>query len=86
MSCRSGGDAPSSATQKALGFGNAIFNGNLHDVVLPVGERKVERNGFPACSAASAATATAPANSALGTVTGIRGPARHMVLGLKLLF
>jgi len=26
-----------------LGFGNAIFNGNLHDIPLPVGQRKVER-------------------------------------------
>jgi hypothetical protein len=26
-----------------LGFGNAIFNGNLHDIVLPVGQRKAER-------------------------------------------
>ncbi len=27
----------------ALGFGNAIFFGNLHDIPLPVGQRKVER-------------------------------------------
>jgi hypothetical protein len=26
-----------------LGFGNAIFNGNLHDIVLPVSERRAER-------------------------------------------
>lgn len=27
----------------AIGFGNIIFNGNLHDMVLPRSERKVER-------------------------------------------
>ncbi|MEK7404959.1 MAG: TonB-dependent receptor [Acidobacteriota bacterium] len=27
----------------ALGFGNIIFNGNLHDIVLPRSQRKVER-------------------------------------------
>jgi hypothetical protein len=27
----------------ALGFGNVIFNGNLHDIVLPRTQRKVER-------------------------------------------
>jgi hypothetical protein len=26
-----------------LGFGNAIFNGDLHNIMLPVGERKAER-------------------------------------------
>ncbi len=32
-----------SQTGQALGFGNAIFNGDLHDIELPVGERRVER-------------------------------------------
>jgi len=27
----------------ALGFGNAIFNGNLHDIVLPKNQRRAER-------------------------------------------
>ena len=27
----------------ALGFGNSIFNGNLHDIVLPNSERTVQR-------------------------------------------
>ena len=130
---------------KALGFGNAIFNGDLHDIVLPVSERKVERwfntaAGFERDSTKGLASNlqglsslftgirrdginnvnlsmyknfrlregfrlrfmllagntgnhaqfgdpnTAPANSAFGTVTGIRGPARHFVLGLKLIF
>jgi hypothetical protein len=30
-------------TGAPLGFGNAIFNGDLHDVELPPGERRVER-------------------------------------------
>lgn len=30
-------------TGAPLGFGNAIFNGDLHDIELPVGERSVER-------------------------------------------
>ncbi len=130
---------------QALGFGNAIFNGNLHDIPLPVGERKVERwfntdAGFNRNSAQQlgsniqtlssrfndvrldginnfnlsmykhfhvkerfnlrfmviAANAlnhaqfgapnTSPINSAFGTVTTIRGPARQIILGLKLLF
>jgi hypothetical protein len=28
---------------QALGFGNAIFTGNLHDIVLPKGERNISR-------------------------------------------
>ena len=30
-------------TGKALGFGNAIFNGDLHNIELPVSRRRVER-------------------------------------------
>ncbi len=30
-------------TGAPLGFGNSIFNGNLHDIELPVSERRVER-------------------------------------------
>jgi len=30
-------------TGQALGFGNAIFNGDLHDIELPLGQRRAER-------------------------------------------
>ncbi len=130
---------------QALGFGNAIFNGDLHDITLPVDERKVsqwfntnagfERNNtkvlgsniqrlssrfndvrrdginnfqlstyknfrfkehytlrfmFFAINALNHAQFgppnTAPANSAFGTVSAIRGPARQLVTSLKFLF
>ncbi len=131
---------------QALGFGNAIFNGNLHDIPLPVDQRKVQRwfntnAGFERDNSKSLswniqglssrftgirgdginnfnfsmykhltvregmrlrfmviagnsmnhaqfdAPNTNPTSSAFGTVTSISGgPARHFVLGLKLLF
>jgi hypothetical protein len=30
-------------TGQALGFGNAVFTGNLHDIALPVSQRRAER-------------------------------------------
>jgi hypothetical protein len=130
---------------QALGFGNAIFNGDVHNITLPVDERKVsrwfntnagfERNSarvlgsniqglstrfsdvrrdginnfqlstyknfrikehytvrfmFFAINALNHAQFgppnTAPTNSAFGTVTTIRGPARQLVTSLRLLF
>jgi hypothetical protein len=130
---------------QALGFGNAIFNGNLHAIPLPVSARRVERwfntgagferdntkalgsniqrlssrfsgvrrdgiNNFQLSAyknfrvrervtmrflffavnalnhAQFGAPNTAPGNSAFGTVTAIRGPARQLVTSLKLLF
>jgi hypothetical protein len=130
---------------QALGFGNAIFNGDLHNIPLPVGDRSVNQwfntdAGFERDSTKSlgsniqglssrfsnvrrdginnfqlstyknfrikerytlrfmffavnalnhaqfGAPNTAPANSAFGTVTAIRGPARQLVSSLKLLF
>jgi hypothetical protein len=130
---------------QALGFGNAIFNGDLHNIPLPVGDRTIARwfntdAGFERNNAKSlgsniqglssrfndvrrdginnfqmstyknfhiterytlrfmffavnalnhaqfGAPNTTPTNSAFGTVTGIRGPARQLVTSLKFLF
>jgi hypothetical protein len=130
---------------QALGFGNAIFNGNLHDIPLPVDQRVISRwfntnAGFDRNSADALASNiqglstrfnnvrrdginnfqlsmyknfpikehyklrfmffavnalnhpqfgapnTGPANSAFGTVSAIRGPARQLVTSLKFLF
>ena len=63
-----------------IGFGNILFNGNIHDIVLPAGQR-TPAHWFNASAGFVTAASAQPANNIRtfpSELTGLRAPANQM--------